>query len=60
MKNQESEEELEKKLHEKKRMLTKVTDVKLACMGMLNTWYARLGLPEQKDLTITKDFLERL
>lgn len=41
-------------------MLNKVTDVKLACLGMLNTWYARLGLPEQKDLAITKDFLERL
>ena len=41
-------------------MLTKATDVKLACLGMLNTWYVRLGLPEQKNLSITKDFLERL
>ena len=45
---------------EKKRMLTKSTDIKLACLGMLNTWYVRLGLPEQKNLSITKDFLERL
>ena len=45
---------------EKKRMLTKATDVKLACLGMLNTWYVRLGLPEQKNLSITKEFLERL
>jgi len=41
-------------------MLTKTTDVKLACMGMLNTWYVRMGLPEQKNLTITPEFLERL
>ncbi len=57
---EESEEELEKQLSEKKRMLTKATDVKLACLGMLNTWYVRLGLPEQKNLWITKEFLERL
>lgn len=60
MNNQEGEEEMQKRLHEKKRMLTKVTDVKLACLGMLNTWYGRLGLPEQKNLTITKDFLDKL
>lgn len=41
-------------------MLTKATDVKLACLGMLNTWYSRLGLTEQKELCITKEFLERL
>lgn len=41
-------------------MLTKATDVKLACMGMLNTWYVRLGLQEQKSLTITKEFVERI
>lgn len=57
---EETEEELEKQLCEKKRMLTKATDIKLACLGMLNTWYVRLGLPEQKNLSITKDFLERL
>ena len=38
-------------------MLAKTTDVKLACLGTLNTWYARLGLSEQKNLIITKDFL---
>lgn len=57
---EETEEELEKQLSEKKRMLTKATDVKLACLGMLNTWYVRLGLSEQKNLSITKEFLERL
>ncbi len=58
--NEETEEELEKQLSEKKRMLTRATDVKLACLGMLNTWYVRMGLPEQKNLSITKEFLERL
>jgi hypothetical protein len=41
-------------------MCAKATDVKLSCLGMLNTWYARMGLPEQNNLTITKEFLERL
>ncbi len=36
-----------KKLQEKKRILKKATDVRLSCLGMLNTWYSRLGLPEQ-------------
>ena len=51
---QETEEELEKQLYEKKRTLTKATDIKLACLGMLNTWYLKLGLTEQKNLVITK------
>lgn len=34
-----------KKLQEKKRNLNKITDIKLSCLGMLNTWYSRLDLP---------------
>ena len=35
-------------------------DIKLSCLGMLNTWYAKLGLPEQNKLVITPEFLEKL
>ncbi len=56
----ESEENLIKKLHEKKRLLTKVTDVKLSCLGILNTWYSRLKLPQQTELLITPEFLEKI
>ena len=41
---------LERELHDKQRVLKKVTDIKLSCLGMLNTWYSRLGLPEQSNL----------
>lgn len=34
--------------------------MKLGCLGMLNTLYTRLGLPEQDKLTITPEFLEKL
>lgn len=32
-------------MQEKQRTLKKITDVKLSCLGMLNSWYTRLGLP---------------
>ena len=51
---------LEKKLHEKQRVLKKVTDVKLSCLGMLNTWYSRMGLAEQTELVITPEFLQKI
>lgn len=60
MEQLESEEALQKKLHEKQRTMKKVMDVKLSCLGMLNTWYAKLGLPEQSELTLTPEFLEKL
>ena len=60
MEQLESEEVLQKKLHEKQRTMKKVMDVKLSCLGMLNTWYAKLGLPEQSELTLTPEFLEKL
>lgn len=53
-------EELEKQLHEKRRILSKTTAMKLGCLGMLNTLYSRLGLPEQSKLTITPEFLEKI
>lgn len=56
----EPEEVLMKKLQDKKRNLKKVTSVKLSCLGMLNTWYSKLGLPEQSELVITPEFLEKL
>lgn len=34
--------------------------MKLGCLGMLNTLYSRLGLPEQSKLTITPEFLEKI
>lgn len=48
---------LEKETNEKKRILAKTTSMKLGCLGMLNTIYSRLGLPEQSNLTITPEFL---
>lgn len=60
MKPTESEEVLQKKLHEKQRNLKKVMDVKLSCLGMLNSWYAKLGLPEQNSLILTPEFMEKL
>ena len=48
---------LEKETNEKKRILAKTTSMKLGCLGMLNTIYSRLGLPEQPNLTITPEFL---
>ena len=53
-------EQLEKELGEKRRVLNKATAMKLGCLGMLNTLYTRLGLPEQSQLTITPEFLEKL
>lgn len=53
-------EEIEKEANEKKRILMKTTTMKLDCLGMLNTIYCRLGLPEQASLTITPDFLEKI
>ena len=51
---------LEKETSEKKRILVKTTSMKLGCLGMLNTIYSRLGLPEQASLTITPEFLEKV
>lgn len=47
------EEELEKELQEKKRILAKTVDMRLSCLGMLNTLYSRMGLEEQEKLVIT-------
>lgn len=33
--------------------MRKLIDTKLSCLGMLNTWYTQLGLPEQQELVIT-------
>lgn len=41
-------------------MFVKLLETKLSCLGMLNTWYARLGLPEVKKLEVTEDFVKRI
>jgi hypothetical protein len=34
--------------------------IKLSCLGMLNTWYSRMGLPQQTDLLITPEFVQKI
>jgi hypothetical protein len=41
-------------------VFVKLLETKLSCLGMLNTWYARLGLPEVKKLEVTEDFVKRI
>ncbi len=47
-------------LNDKKRNLAKLTNTKLSCLGMLNSWYYQFGLPEQTKLVFTEEFMEKL